>query len=191
MKLRNELGAIKVTTGMFFTPGGDSTQEHGVPADIRIPSPYMSKEFSESALDYPLPKKSLPAFLSPEANELTSNPHFKPVTPSVVAELQKSSKARVSKDAEFAKIETEAKEAEKKGGIVKLADMMKKTQESNKEKAKKASKKPKDGTDPDYLIQPQIKEAANVLADMILLDRGVMIANTAEGTKSEKPTLKQ
>jgi len=171
MKLRNDLGAIKVTQGMFFTPGGDSTQEKGVVSDVKIPSPYMSKEFSEDALDYALPKKSLPPFVSPEGNDMTTASHYIPVTPSIISDLQRESKLRVSKDKEFAKIETELKESEAKNGIVKLADIMKKSLEASKEKKAKKKTKGKDGEDPDYLTQPSMKEAANILSDLVTLEQ--------------------
>ena len=181
MKLRNDLGAIKVTTGMFFTPSGDSTQEKGVASDVKIPSPYMSKEFSEDALDYALPKKSLPPFISPEANDMSNPSHYIPLTPKVIAELQKESKARVSKDKEFAKIEQELKESEAKNGVVKLAEMMKKNIETNKEKEKKSKKGKanKNGEDPDYLTQPSVKEAENILTDLIMMeDKDISLAST-------------
>ncbi len=189
MKLRSDLGAIKVTTGMFFTPGGDSTQEKGVASDVKIPSPYMSKEFSEDALDYPLPKKSLPQFISVENNDLAASNHFAPISENMVNELEKFSKSRVSKDSEFNKIITEVKEADLKNGVIKLSDMMKKTVENNKQKAKKYNK-PKDGSDPDYLIQPQIKEAVNVLGDLVWLVQGHV--TIADGANSEgKPHNKE
>lgn len=193
MKLRNDLGAIKVTTGMFFTPGGDSTQEKGVPSDVTIPSPYMSKEFSEDALDYALPKKSLPAFLSPEANDLASSSHFTAITPNLVTELQKTSKARVSKDKEFDKIVTELKESEQKNGVVKLAEMMKKNIESNKEKEQKTKKekKTKDGEDADYLTQPAMKEASNILGDLIQLEDKDMTLADRHNSTTETPSKHQ
>ncbi|MFK5283184.1 S41 family peptidase, partial [Lacticaseibacillus paracasei] len=38
------LGAIKVTVGMFFVPGGQSTQHQGVDADIVFPGPYSTDD---------------------------------------------------------------------------------------------------------------------------------------------------
>lgn len=181
MKLRENLGAIKVTTGLFFIPGGDSTQEKGVASDVRIPSPYMTKDFSEEALDYPLPFKSLPGFLSSEANDKAGTDKYNPINADIISDLQKASKARVTKDPEFAKIETELKESEQKNGVIKLADMMKKTAASNKEKAKK-QKKAKGGEDPEYLTQPQMKEATNILTDLITHESNSM--TIATGAKS-------
>jgi carboxyl-terminal processing protease len=62
-----ELGAVKVTVGMFFTPGGFSTQHRGVEADVKIPSQFDHDDIGEKYLDYSLPPKQLPPFLSPEA----------------------------------------------------------------------------------------------------------------------------
>jgi carboxyl-terminal processing protease len=190
MRLREDLGAIKVTTGMFFTPGGNSTQERGVGSDVKIPSPYMSKEFSEDALDYALPRKSIPAFVSSEGNDLTAAAHFTPLTTTIIDELQKNSKARVAKDPEFAKIETELKESEKKNGIVKLADMLKKNIESNKKEKAKKIKKAKGSDDPDYLISPSMKEAESILSDLVILQKGPMtIAHDSE-SKASSPSNK-
>jgi carboxyl-terminal processing protease len=189
MRLRDDLGAIKVTTGMFFTPGGDSTQERGVASDVKIPSPYTSKEFSEDALDYALPKKSVPAFISAEANEVSSPIHYAPVTTAIVTDLQKNSKARISKDPEFEKIETELKDSEKKNGVIKLADMLKKNIESNKKEKAKKIKKAKDGEDPDYLTSPAMKEASSILADLIILEKGpITLANDGESKSATTST---
>ena len=154
----------------------------GVTSDVKIPSPYVSKEFSEDALDYALPQKTLPAFLSPEANDLSSTTHYLPITPSLISDLQKSSKARVSKDKEFAKIEADLKESEAKNGMVKLADMMKKNAESSKDKKSKKKSKSKDGEDADYLTQPAMKEATNILSDLVMVEKKeVTVANKNEG----------
>lgn len=187
MRLRDDMGAVKVTTGMFFVPGGNSTQERGVESDILIPSQYATKEFSEQALDYALPKKSLASFLSEEANGKTegASDYYLPIQSSQIEELQKSSKARVSQNKEFAKILTELKEAEEKNGILNLSDVMKKTQASNKERDKK-NKRRSGAVDPDYLKQPAIQEAVDVTADLVMIQKGEFRL----ATKTSKSDLK-
>ncbi|MCC6277912.1 MAG: PDZ domain-containing protein [Oligoflexia bacterium] len=184
LRLRENMGAIKVTTGMFFTPSGTSTQEQGVLSDIKIPSPYVSKEFSEMSLDYALPHRSIPAFLSQEANEETGENRYTPLSDSILQELAKQSAQRTKKDAEFAKIEKEAKEAEEKKGIVKIAEIMKKTEETNKkEKAKKKSKTDKEA---EYLNQPAIQEAVAITVDLMKkIKTDVTIANEPSGKHSK------
>ena len=54
MPLPWELGAMKVTTGLYFLPGGKSTQKTGVAADVRLPGWFVLEDIGEAALDYPL-----------------------------------------------------------------------------------------------------------------------------------------
>jgi carboxyl-terminal processing protease len=185
MKLREDLGAIKVTTGMFFTPSGESTQEKGVASDIKIPSPFMGKEFSEEALDYALHKRAITNFISPEANDLKSEAHFSVISDDLIAKLRKTSEARVKDDKEFAKIVTELKEAEAKAGVMKLSDAMKKTIANNaKDKDKtKPTRRSNDLLDPEYLNQPAVKESVAVAADLVSLLNGTELPLTANSSK--------
>ncbi|MBK9295217.1 MAG: PDZ domain-containing protein [Oligoflexia bacterium] len=175
MRLRDNMGAVKVTSGMFFIPSGNSTQEMGVESDITIPSQYSTKEFSEQALDYALPKKALSAFLSEEANGKPgiNGDYYLPIEDSQIEKLKKSSKARVAQSKEFSKILTELKEAEEKNGILNLQDVMKKNQASNKERDKK-NKRRSGLVDPDYVKQPAIQEASDIATDLIILHREKM-----------------
>lgn len=49
-----QLGAIKVTTAVFYRITGDSTQLRGVIPDIHIPSPFDYMELGEDSLKYPV-----------------------------------------------------------------------------------------------------------------------------------------
>lgn len=177
MKLREGLGAIKVTTGMFFIPGGDSTQELGVVADVKIPGPY-STDVSESALDYVLPKKSLPSFLSPEANNNIGGQSYSAINSSTIGELQKLSSSRTKKSKEFQKIIKDLADAEKKNGIVVISEMMKKNTEA--EVKKKKRKKGKKAEEKEYLSQPDLKEASNVLVDLIKIEGRTRLAKKGQ-----------
>ena len=42
------MGALKVTTALFFRPGGRSTQKDGVASDVGIPSPFSRDGFGEA-----------------------------------------------------------------------------------------------------------------------------------------------
>ncbi|MBI2606769.1 MAG: carboxy terminal-processing peptidase [Deltaproteobacteria bacterium] len=175
MNLPRELGAIKVTTGMFFVPSGNSTQYAGVPADIELPSVFSTKDIGEKSLDYSLPPKTIPAFLSSEVNDGSPARHWNPVTSALVEKLRALSSARAEKDPEFKKIRTELAEIEKNKGIIRLADSMKKMKE---EKAKEKKKEKKLGkrrgrreSDEEYLKLPQVHEAVQIMADMVGLSR--------------------
>ena len=179
MNLPSNLGAIKVTTGMFRA-GGSSTQYRGVPSDVTIPSPYSVKDIGESALDYSLPPKTIDNFVSPEAND-DGPDHWQPVDQSLISKLKTKSAARVEKDPEFKKIAQELLDAEKKKGVIKLSDSLKKQKEEkndpkNKNKEKTAKHNGKRKTDEDYLKAPNVNEAVNVAADLFELEHPSTVA---------------
>jgi carboxyl-terminal processing protease len=118
------LGAVKVTTGLFFRPGGQSTQNTGVPSDIVFPSLFNSDEYGEKAQDYALPGQSIDGFLNGQMNRRAYSAHWKPVTPEVVAALEERSKVRVAASEEFADIVRLLAEAESNDGVIQLADVL-------------------------------------------------------------------
>ncbi|MGZ3653500.1 MAG: S41 family peptidase [Bdellovibrionota bacterium] len=157
--LQNDYGIMKVTTGLFYIPGGNSTQHRGVTADVSWPNPFQTSDYLESHQDNSLAPDAIPTFLSAEANEGNK---WEPVNPAEIDRLKERSKERVSKSKEFADIAKEVQEIEDRKGIVKLADMRKKEGENkkkNKDKAPKLLAKERN--------KPQIDEALNVLADYV------------------------
>ena len=170
INLPSELGAIKVTTGMFFVPGGHSTQYRGVPGDVVLPSPFSTKEIGERGLDYSLPARSIDSFLSKEANVAAVKDHWAPVDESLVKKLRDLSGARVEKDPEFTKIKKELVETATKKGVIKLSDSLKKQREDKKDpKKQNAGRRNKRQTDEDYLKSPDVNEAVSVMTDLLSL----------------------
>ncbi|MEW6055534.1 MAG: S41 family peptidase [Bdellovibrionota bacterium] len=162
-------GAIKVTTGMFFVPGGQSTQYRGVPADIVLPSIFSTKDIGEVSLDNSLPPKSISPFTSKEAHATEAPLRWTPVDESTVKKLRTLSTVRVEKDAEFKKILQELADLEKRKGVIKLADSLKKQKEEKADPKNKVAKgrKGKRQTDEEYLKNPHVKEAISVATDLI------------------------
>jgi carboxyl-terminal processing protease len=159
LPLQNDFGIIKVTTGLFFIPGGNSTQHRGVTSDVSFPSPFSTSDIGEKFLDYSLKPDSIRPFLSPESNE---DNQWTPVSKAEIEKLRLLSADRVGKSKEFAEITKELKETEEKKGVIKLADMRKKEGESkkkNKDKAPKLVAKERN--------KPQIDEAFSILADFV------------------------
>lgn len=117
--------AIKVTTGMFFLPSGQSTQERGVRSHIHIPSVMDGLKTGEKDLDYALPAASVKPFLSKLANYPSGERHYKPINPKLIGRLQAKSYQRVSKNSVFQKIKKEL--AEKTPDELKLSDLQKQT----------------------------------------------------------------
>ena len=131
-----DIGAIRVTTGMFFLPGGESTQLRGVQSDISVPSVFDGFDLGEEKLEYAMPAQTVPSFLSPAANTDSASDHWNPVLPTMVANLAEKSKARVASDPAFAKIREQVQDLAKNRSVVRLGDLRKQTA---KEKTTKAN----------------------------------------------------
>ncbi len=172
VKTLPNLGSLVVTTGMFFTAGGKSTQRIGVPADVKIPSLLNLPDIGEESLDYALPNQSIPKFTSTTANSREKEEHWIPVTRDVLAAVTKKSAERINKSAKFKTIRKELNDIKKEKGVVKLEDLMK--------------KKP---TDPTNLLDPQNSNPEKKKDDDPVLDEAVEIAGDlaqVEGTSQAR-----
>jgi carboxyl-terminal processing protease len=161
------LGGMKVTTALYFLPGGKSTQKMGVEADVRLPLWFAFEEMGETELDYPLPVQAIAPFLA----AVNAASLWKTLEPPLLAELPARSKARVAKDAQFAEIIKNNKEAAAKKGVIRLVDLRKEVEKEKggngkkKETPSELKKKAKDQ------YAPFVNESVNVLLDMVTLGR--------------------
>jgi carboxyl-terminal processing protease len=114
LPLDDKMGALKVTIGMYYIPGGHSTQQQGVASDIPMPSAFSTDEIGEKNLDYCLPPTKVDPFLSPEANVDAGDGKWNPVTPDRIKALAGRSAARVASDPDFKKISEDLEKARKK-----------------------------------------------------------------------------
>lgn len=169
------LGALKVTVGMFFTAGGKSTQHRGVDADVAIPTPYASDEVGEKSLDYSLPPKEVATFVSPEANPKSGATQWNPIRSDWVKTLKERSEARVSKSDDFKKISEELKKSKERGRLYKLSEVMKEGEDKEKKKQTARTQTPAEKAK-EYLKRADIQEAANVLTDLMSLEKGQPLA---------------
>ena len=163
-----EFGSIKVTVGMFFTPGGFSTQHRGVEADVVIPGPYDQADIGEKHLDYSLPPKKLDPFISPEAFVKEGPGAWKPIEEAWIKTLGDLSKARVAKSEDFKKILEDLEKDKTRGKLIKVSDSVKEKEKRDTKKQKKNAAT--DEKEKDYLKRADIQEAVNVLADLIHLE---------------------
>lgn len=171
MPIPGELGALKITIGMFFTPGGFSTQHRGVEADIVLPSPYALDEIGEKSMDYSLPPKKIDSFLSKDAYVESGEGKWLQIKPEWVKTIKARSTERVSKNEEFKKIFDELEKTKKLGKIIRVSDILKEKGEKEK-KVKKTKYADKATKEKEYLKRADIREATNVLEDLILLETG-------------------
>jgi carboxyl-terminal processing protease len=166
------LGGMKVTTALYFLPGGKSTQKMGVEADVRLPIWFILEDIGETELDYPLPAQAITPFLGMPGNGL---PLWKLLEQAMLVELAARSTARVAKDAKFAEIMKNSKEAAGKKGVIRLADirkdMEKKSDGKEKETPAEIRKKARDQ------YAPFVNESVNVLLDMVTLGSSPRVSN--------------
>lgn len=169
LPMPNNLGALKVTVGMFFVPGGNSTQHRGVEADVVLPGPYSTEDVGEKFLDYSLPPQKISPFLSQDAYVKEGQGNWTMLKPEWVKSLRDKSVARVEKNEDFKKIEDELKKAKARGKLIKVSEVLKDKNEtkSKKEKEKAARYGNKEQKNKEYLKRPDINEATNVLMDLM------------------------
>ncbi len=178
-----ELGALKVTIGMFFTPGGFSTQHRGVESDVIIPSPYAVEDIGEKSMDYSLPPKKIDSFLSKTAYVEKGEGAWATIKPNWIKSLKERSQERVSKNADFKKIMDELEKTKKSGKVIKVAEVIKDKGEKDKKIKKSRYSSDKAEKEKEYLKRADIQEAANVLTDLILLEDGKELSKIAQMTK--------
>jgi carboxyl-terminal processing protease len=170
LPIPGQLGAIKVTVGMFFIPGGNSTQHRGVSADITLPGPYSNDEIGEKSLDYSLPPKKVDAFISKEAYVTEGDGVWKEIKEDWVKSLKEKSQARVDKNADFKKVIEDLKKAKDKGKIIKVSDVLKDKDKNDKEKKDKKKRLSKDERTKEYMKRADVNESIQVLLDLIQLE---------------------
>jgi len=125
-------GAVKVTTAMFFRPGGESTQNRGVDADIVFPSVAQAQDWGEKSMPFALPPARRPQFLSSSV----VGEGFAPVTAEGITKVARYIADRVAKSDEFKRIRERMERQRRNKGMVKIADLM---ADAEEEKARKGA----------------------------------------------------
>ncbi len=176
-QLPRGLGGMRVTTDMFFLPGGTSTQKAGVAADVVLPGLFSNEDIGEQTLDYALPTQAIPPFVYTPANASVPYPPWRPVDPALVSYLAAKSKARVEKSKAFAEIVKTNQEIAAKKGIVRIADLRDETKKENLAKTdwSELRKKSKERE------IPFDEEGVNILLDMIAMNPAATAAVSPSG----------
>jgi carboxyl-terminal processing protease len=200
------LGAIKTTVGMFFTPGGESTQHRGVDGDIVYPSSFALDEVGEKTLDYSLPPKKIKEFTSPTAFVTEGAGKWSPLPKDAIKKLKDKSLSRVATAAEFKKIKEDLDKIKKRGKMIVVGDLIKDKELAAKEKEQKEPGKKKEvepgnaGEDDEnvsltreerkkkYLERADVVESINVAADLAVEMRSpeIQLGSKAGVVKSEE-----
>jgi carboxyl-terminal processing protease len=133
---------------------------------------FILEDIGETELDYPLPVQAIMPFLAVPRN---AAPLWKPLEQPMLAELAARSKARVAKDAKFAEIIKNNKEATGKKGVIRLADLRKEMEKESGGKKKETPTELKKKARDQYA--PFVNESVNVLLDMVTLGSSRRISN--------------
>jgi carboxyl-terminal processing protease len=121
--LPDGLGALKMTTAMFFRPGGLSTQRSGVRSDLVIPSLLNTERFGEGSQPHALPSQQVSPFLNAPTSS-SEDIHWRPVGEDTVQELARRSEERVEASEVFRTIERELAKNAARNGVVRVAEIL-------------------------------------------------------------------
>lgn len=175
------LGALKLTTAMFFRPGGASTQQRGVEADIVLPSLTQVPDFGEQYQPYSLPPRSIDRFAADDEAGLNAMGGYVPVPRTTIERLRRQSEQRVAASPRFAEVRKEIEKQRANQGVVKVADLL---EDGKKEAEEAPSTGDRAPVQPDPAIiappepgehakkkkdepTPQLEEALEILADLV------------------------
>jgi carboxyl-terminal processing protease len=146
--------AMKVTTGMFFRPGGASTQHEGVRADIALPSLLTPDMIGEDQEQFALPQEHVAPFLSRSANAAIGRARWEPVTDKVIAELTRRSSLRVARDPDYDEVREELAQRAADHGQLKLATLIQRREEEERESEQKKAAAKSNGGDKTAAVKP-------------------------------------
>ncbi len=132
------LGAIKVTTALFFRPGGASTQHEGVAADIVLPSLFATDDLGERYTPYSLKGQMITPFLSKPTRISSPRSQSVPtswptITDDLMAELRRRSQERVQADEDFQEIEEQLAKLAAEDDVIHLAELLREREEAEAE----------------------------------------------------------
>ncbi len=161
-------GALKITTALFFRPGGRSTQHSGVDSDVVLPSALSSDDYGEKSQRYSLPPQETTPFLGNDANATAAALHWNPVQSDLVALLAERSRSRVASSEEFEEIREKLAEAEKSQGVVRVDELMKRREEEEVDADEVQDPAAEEKEEPPT---PQLEEAIRILSDLVALSQ--------------------
>ena len=171
--LREKLGALKTTVGLYFIPSGRSTQKEGVVSDIAFPSIFNIDKINETSLDYVLPSKRIKSFRSSSREIFSQTGSWKSIGRAVIEQLKKKSQKRIAQNKDFIEIKkslSELKEKEKSQIKVSISEVLKRKDEKEAEEEKKDPAETKEDKKK-YFSRPDVKEALNIARDLAVVQK--------------------
>jgi len=167
VRLQPGLGALKVTTALFFRPGGVSTQNEGVASDVLMPAAFNFDDLGEKHQPYALEAQQVAPFVETSSQGGSTAP-WPDVTPELISQLTRLSTARVADIEEFQEAQREIAEARERNGIVQVSDILERNDPDEDEES--------EDKDEEKLSAQQI-ESLHILADYVSLGRRQLADN--------------
>ena len=163
------LGAMKLTTQMFYLPGGVSTQNGGVVSDVSMPTYLDLDDMGEQFMDYALPPSKTEPFIALDAAQgKDAKEQWTPISDDLVKFLREKSSKRVVESQDFKDIQKDLEETKKNEGWVKVSDIMtRSTKDKGKRKEKKDLASTSQGRRALWLKDPHVQEALNIMTDWL------------------------
>ena len=177
------LGALKITTAMFYRPGGKSTQHGGVEADVVIPSVLSGDDYGEKYQPFSIEGNEIEAFRSSYAIANPRSNAWMVVSKEIVEKLARESKRRIEASSDFAEVYQRLEQIRENAGVIRPADLIDQREEERakpKDSDSTAGGVDDPGTDADgddpavddaEEISLQLVEATNVLVDLIAFNQ--------------------
>ena len=131
--LPGDIGAMTVTTGLFFVPDGSTTQHTGVTSDISFPTVFQGIEVGERTMDHSLPPERIKPFRSRQANDPSNR--WTLISSDQIEELAAKSQTRVEESEGFDRIRERIAENRESQGLIRIADLHNRARE--REEARK------------------------------------------------------
>ncbi|MFP6654635.1 MAG: S41 family peptidase [Myxococcota bacterium] len=136
-----QLGAIKVTTALFFRPGGDSTQHRGVAADVVLPSIFSTEDLGERYADYSLTSQTISPFLEmPSLSKRRAKADWAALDEDLILELNRRSALRIEESEDFEKISEQLAKQAARGDVIHLAELIREREEAEDEASENEQK---------------------------------------------------
>ena len=170
------LGALKVTTQLFFRPGGVSTQHEGVESDVRIPASFNVDDFGEKHQPYSLEAQQVAPFVE-VASQGGAGASWPAITEELLRELVRRSEGRVAVNEEFQKLAADLAEVRERGGVVHVKDIL-----TRKADDTHADLGDSDDEEEEALSSHQT-EALHILADYVVVGRRLLADNRLPGAE--------
>lgn len=164
-----KLGAMKLTTQMFYLPGGASTQHDGVSSDIVLPTYLDSEDLGEQYMDYALPPSKTKPFLTTNGGQAQqASEKWTPITDDLVQYLRERSSKRVAQNAEFKDILKDLEDFKRNEGWVKVSEILKRSdKDKDKRKERKDLSTTVSGRKQLWIKDPRVQEAIAIMTDWI------------------------